>query len=490
MRFEFDPTPGSIGGSVWAHPPYVNDPQLGRSRSVVPIINRIHVDDRPQLGARMGQIAKVIFFPEYPAFVFNVCFAVGDFSLILQPGLYGDPHSHWFNVFMGYYQLDAPKAIWTRPFGYERADTHARVAFEDILRLGKADWNYFSNYMYGVPEDCIEPYNKVDPSTPCRNLGRLPIGQRSWDSIEIEDEAVSAYESETPGARGLVYNSMLTPLWRRTFGLPCPRPDFQQSFISTKLRGRMYMSFSEDEDSYHTVIFGGTVNKSFPASLNERFLELQMQACRETIERHYPRLGFVEQIMPPQNHERIEAIGDQLRAKITSKFTASTFLAGFALTILSGQVFMLWQSSVLPLLLPLAVFAVAAAVVLFVDAIVRLDELTMPKRFWGESNGAEETGHSSREAYLLDNDLWDLQKHMIFYWTRLTLVATWMTGFAVLAMLVPFKPTSTERIHLLTFVLALLGAVVGKTYSVVVRAAAFNAKDDTRRLNKLMRRID
>jgi hypothetical protein len=42
-----------------------------------------------------------------------------------------------------------------------------------------------------------------------------------------------------------------------------------------------------------------------------------------------------------QNNERVEAIGDQLRAKINSKFTASTFLAGFALTILSGQVFTL-----------------------------------------------------------------------------------------------------------------------------------------------------
>jgi hypothetical protein len=295
MRFDFDPTPGSVGGSVWAHEPFVNDPQLGRSRSVVPIINRIHVEDPPGLGARMGAIAKRIFFRNYPAFVFNVCFAVGDFSLILRPGLYGDPHSHWFNVFMGYYQLDAPKTTWTRPFGYASASPRALVAFEDILRLGKSDWNYFSNYMYGVPEDCIEPYNKPDLSTPCRNLGRLAIGHRLWDSIEIEEvEVVSAYQSGTSGAQRLVYNSILTPMWRRTFGLPCPRPDFPQSFIGTKLLARIYMSFSEDEDSYHTVLFGGTVNKSFPASLNGRFLQLQMQACRETIERHYAHLGFAD----------------------------------------------------------------------------------------------------------------------------------------------------------------------------------------------------
>jgi hypothetical protein len=191
-----------------------------------------------------------------------------------------------------------------------------------------------------------------------------------------------------------------------------------------------------------------------------------------------------------QNYERIEAIGDQLRAKITSKFTASTFLAGFALTILSGQVFTLWQSSVLPLLFPLAVGAVAAAVVLFIDAVVRLDELTMPKRFWDETSEAKEIGRSSREGYLIDDDLWELRKHMIFYWTRLTLVATWTTGIAVLAMLVPFKPLPTERIRFAAFVLALLGAVLGIAYSALVTAVARNARDDEKRLNQLMRHID
>jgi hypothetical protein len=191
-----------------------------------------------------------------------------------------------------------------------------------------------------------------------------------------------------------------------------------------------------------------------------------------------------------QNNERIEAIGDQLRAKITSKFTASTFLAGFALTILSGQVFMLWQSSVLPLLLPLAVGTVAAAVVLFVDAIVRLDELTMPKLFWDESSSADHAGHSARDGYLLEDDLGELQKHMIFYWTRFTLVATGMTGLAVLAMLVPFEPVAPERIRLITFVLALVGPVLGIAYCAMVTEAAKKAKDDTKRLNQLMRPID
>lgn len=294
LGFDLDPTIGRVGNSVWAHGPHVNDPEVGRSRSVTPTIVRIDVDDDHKVGGDMGTMAKKTYFADYPPFVFNVCFSVGDFSLIRRPGSYGDPHSHWFNVFIGYYQLDAPKATWTRPFGYEAAAPNAAVAFADILRVGESDWNFFSNYMYGVPADCIAPFTGIDfANTPCLNLGRQAVGGRFWDFVEIDNvEAVSAYESDAPGARKLTNNSILSPLWRRTFGLPCPRPDYPRSFISTRLRARIYLSFSEDAYYYHTAIFGATINKSFPAPLNERFLDLQLEACRLVISRHYPRLGF------------------------------------------------------------------------------------------------------------------------------------------------------------------------------------------------------
>jgi hypothetical protein len=147
--------------------------------------------------------------------------------------------------------------------------------------------------MCGVPQDCIEKYNQLNLSTPCRNLGTQRMGSKNWDFVEIEEvEVVSSYQSEAPGARKLINTSILTPIWRRTFGLPCPREDFPESFISTHIRARMYLSFSEDPETYYTTIFGGTVNKSFPAALNERFLDLQMTACRQIIMRHYPHLGF------------------------------------------------------------------------------------------------------------------------------------------------------------------------------------------------------
>lgn len=191
-----------------------------------------------------------------------------------------------------------------------------------------------------------------------------------------------------------------------------------------------------------------------------------------------------------QSNERIEAIGDQLRSKITSKFTASTFLAGFALTILSGQVFTLWQSAVLPFLFPLAVGIVAGAVVLFVDAVLRLDELTMPKRFWDDDPKAAYTGFSSREGYLTDEDLWELRKHMIFYWTRLTLVATWLTGIAALLMLAPFKPLPIESIRLGAFISALIGPLVAFGYRFVVICRRRNATNVIQRLNPLIRTPD
>jgi hypothetical protein len=79
---------------------------------------------------------------------------------------------------------------------------------------------------------------------------------------------------------------------------------------------------------------------------------------------------------------------------------------------------------------------------------------------------------------------------MIFYWTRLTIVATWMTGIAVLAMLVPFKPLPTEHIRMAAFAFALLGPVLGFAYHAIMMTAARKAKDETKRLKRLIRQPD
>jgi hypothetical protein len=137
--------------------------------------------------------------------------------------------------------------------------------------------------------------------------------------------------------------------------------------------------------------------------------------------------------------ERLEAIGDQLRAKIASKFAASTFLAGFAATILSGLVALLFETNGPPHLSK-ALGATLAATVLFVMGVIRFDELTMPKRFWPSRPGT-----SGDVVLLTMEDLWALHDRMVFFWRRLTLTGTALTGVAMMLVLVPAGARETAR---------------------------------------------
>jgi hypothetical protein len=191
-------------------------------------------------------------------------------------------------------------------------------------------------------------------------------------------------------------------------------------------------------------------------------------------------------VMPlPPEQERIEAIGDQLRAKISSKFTASTFLAGFSLTVLTGQVFALCQDvERLPLLFAPAVGAVFGAFLIFVEAIARLDELTMPKRFWTEDPNAVRPQPELSGSYLTDDDLWELQKRMIFLWQRLAIVATIITAVAVMAMLCPWNRVTINSARLWTMMFAVIGVLGAGGYILWARSAA------CKRFGRLVRPVD
>jgi|GEM_PF-6686313 hypothetical protein len=184
--------------------------------------------------------------------------------------------------------------------------------------------------------------------------------------------------------------------------------------------------------------------------------------------------------------ERIEAIGDQLRTKISSKFTAPTFLAGFSLTVLTGQVFALCQDvSALPLLFAPAVGAVFGAFVIFVEAIIRLDELTMPKRFWEEDrNAAPSLPDPIARSCLSDNDLWELQKRMIFLWYHLAVVATVVTAAGVMAMLIPWSRVDIVAARVWTFWSAVIGVILACGYVLWVRVAL------CQRFGRLVRPVD
>jgi NhaP-type Na+/H+ or K+/H+ antiporter len=77
--------------------------------------------------------------------------------------------------------------------------------------------------------------------------------------------------------------------------------------------------------------------------------------------------------MTNEYQARIETIGEQLRTKINSKFQTSTFLAGFAFTILGLQISLLRQSAKVPRLLFVSVSLMAVAIILFIKAILKLD---------------------------------------------------------------------------------------------------------------------
>ena len=275
----YAPVAGVVGRTPVPDPPAVDDPEFGRSRPTATGVTRLFVDDEDRLLTDVGRKARARLWAGRPGFVFNTVACVGG---------YVDPDSPWFNIFLGYYQIDVDKREWRRPFGYRAAKgTDAEVDFEDIVRLGKTDWNWFSNWMYGVPEEDVLPHDGVDmAAVRTAQSDADTIGQSRWHRVTVGNvDFVSAYASDP--AR-IVDNSLLSPTWRRSYGEPQPRPGHPDSFPATRLDADLFIAYWEDDQSFHTVMFGGTA----PVGGDPRFLALQMQAAREVIERSYPTLGF------------------------------------------------------------------------------------------------------------------------------------------------------------------------------------------------------
>jgi hypothetical protein len=291
------PGVGDIAGIQYNHAASIDDEEFGRSVTV-PSITEIPVSSRKPRSpfAQVGHLVKKELFGQgYPDFIFNVSFSAGEEG-------YADPSSIWNNVFFGYYEIDVP-ASWGRPFGYA-ADTDPgqprRIEYEDLARIGKADWNFFSNYMYGVPLAAVLPYSQVD-------MGQLRIethepariGGGYWDSLLID--GVDVVSASTPEPKRLRNNSVLSPVWRKTFGLrPGKAPEGSPDFPGTPMKAAMLLSYRKvawDADlkgpAYQTFIFGGTVRADYPdAERRDRFLKLQMDAVKRVIQERFSRLGF------------------------------------------------------------------------------------------------------------------------------------------------------------------------------------------------------
>lgn len=125
------PLTGDIDGRVAVPVPQVDDAKFGQS-SGIPFVLEIDVDRVNKAPANVGHKVDDVFFQNYPPLLFNVCFACGAPEGPTRVGLYGDPRSRWFNVFLGYYQLDVLANAASSPFGY---DTNGDVVKDQVLRI-------------------------------------------------------------------------------------------------------------------------------------------------------------------------------------------------------------------------------------------------------------------------------------------------------------------------------------------------------------------
>ncbi len=274
--------------------PKVSDPQIGKSHSF-PAAMKITVSANPPEGLLryIGLKAHDALFasPDYPEFVFKVMFSSAHTTLC-GSSAYAQPGSIWFNVFFGYYEIDVPAATWKRPFGYQRDSNDSPVAVEDIVRIGKADWNYFSNHMYGVPLSEVSRYDAIDMSqVRSADLGREKIGRDYWDHITLGD--VTVVSGARSKADTLDFQSVpddLTAAWHYAFGTASRSAAIPASFPGQAMSGEFFMSFRRQVDAesqvdvYRTYIFGGTLNQGFPDAVeNARFLALQLDSLKRII---------------------------------------------------------------------------------------------------------------------------------------------------------------------------------------------------------------
>lgn len=305
------PLVGDMDGRFRSPGARIDDPRFGRSEGL-PFTLEVVVDGERSAPAGVAREVDRVFFRDRGKLLFNVSFACGKPQGLFRRGLYGDPRSHWFNVFFGCYQIDVPKRVWGRPFGY-REDGRT-IDRDEVLRIGKSDWNYFSNWMYGVPDAAITPTDGLDdPQLRFEQRPRRAVNGRAWDEVLLDGVRVaSAYDPGRADGLQLVDRGLWSALWRASFGLPLRRAVVDEpAFFAVPMAARLYMAFRESaadddlgEPSYQTFFFGGTVNRWYAEHaadaaerdrrrvFNEAFLEAQMRAVERVMRDPCGGLGF------------------------------------------------------------------------------------------------------------------------------------------------------------------------------------------------------
>jgi hypothetical protein len=305
------PNVGRIGDeTAMGKPALINDAEFGQS-SAMPSILNVPVSPQKQGLLSVGQHAYQKCFAGYPPFDFNVDFSCAKADPLTGKSEYADPRSPWSNVFFGRYEIDAPlgkdgdATKWSRPFGFNSTKP-GDINFDDILKLGNADWGYFSNWMYGVPDAALDKDLAMQAQMPkptCTvSNPDVVIGGKHYVECEIDGAYLpSAFVNPKDGGKLTNNDSLMSPVWRQVFGnqpdgaAEDPAVAGTPSFAPTSMKMKFYVTQELKTDPktgqqvYATEFYGGGVNKTWagddPAKqeYNEKFLDAQMNAVKSTM---------------------------------------------------------------------------------------------------------------------------------------------------------------------------------------------------------------
>jgi len=282
---------GHIGKRFLVVPPTLPTKEFGETTHL-PTVLEIYVSHEHQWPLDIGRLVDAVYFKRLPPIVFNVSFSCAKPSL-RKGGDYANPASHWFNVFFGYYEIDVRCEEWDRPFGFATPrEGDLTPCFDDLLRIGKSDWNYFSNYIYGVPAAACALHDQ-DPPTAAHAILTPQVVINGKPYVEAEVVGLDVVSGYVGRDGGRLRNNLriFSPLWRAVFGRPKSCAAVAESFVGTKMKMRFYARWEKGWDAdlegeaYKTFIYGGTINLGYGGDVdNEKFLEAQMTGVRRAIE--------------------------------------------------------------------------------------------------------------------------------------------------------------------------------------------------------------
>jgi hypothetical protein len=272
------PTVGEIDNRHFIEVPYFSHEKFGDCRKSEGVIEVI-ISENPTGLVEVGKIGKEQIFKDYPKLILNINATSAKPN---EDGIsdYPNPQSHWFNVFLGFYEIDTDGEA---PFGFTKGGD---INMADIIKIGKFDWNIITGYSYGIPYDvCIQQ---------CKLTGRekvklinqsVMIGKKEYVEVELTElEAVSPY----PAHEELLDNVSYGEDFRKAWGVHGYVEGYEEPFMVTRIKSRLYIRWFQEYDTdmgkvcFKTIVAGGTINMDYPdEEFNEEFLEFQMSEMRK-----------------------------------------------------------------------------------------------------------------------------------------------------------------------------------------------------------------